>query len=145
MRTDLFSHSRHPFEVFILALCEASTLPTIAGVVPPPGTIMAFVPHVVAAAWAWVVFIGAGVALLSVFFKNRGTGLIMEQLGLAFTGLACIFYGLAVGYFTYPRGGLISAGIICGFGISCLVRCWQIQKYLDSIHSIAKKVRRRAH
>lgn len=145
MRTEIFSHSRHPFQIFVLALCLVTTFPTLIGIQPPPGTITAIVPHPVALVWAWALFLGAGAGLFSSFMKNRGTGIIVEQFGLAFAGLSCIFYAFVIGYYTYERGGLVSAGIVGGFGLSCLIRCGQIQRYLHRVNRVTKRLKRKRH
>lgn len=141
MRTEIFSHSRHPFQVFVLALCLVTTIPTILGFSPAPGSMQAIVPWPIAVIWAYILFGGAAAGLFSAFMKNRGTGLIVEQFGLSLAGLSCCFYACVVGYYGFERGALIPAGMVGGFGIACLVRAGQIQKYLDRMNRASLRLK----
>jgi hypothetical protein len=146
MRTEIFSHSRHPFQVFILSLCVISGVPIVIGLKPPPGSLQEFVPPLILEVWGFCLVIGALMGLIGAAWRDRGNGLIVEQLGLTLVGLACCFYAVILGYYTLDRGGLFSAAITLGFGLSCLVRAWQIQQYLKRVHRVVLQVKlKRGH
>lgn len=141
MRTEAFSHSRHPFQIYILALCLLTGIPTMLGIAPKPGAIESLVPPLIAVVWSYTLVIGAAMGLGGSFWRNRGTGLILEQLGLSFAGYSCLFYAVILVVYAWAQGGLVAASVITGFGLSCLIRSHQIQQYLNRVNGVAKRNR----
>lgn len=141
-RTDPRMSGRHPFEIFTLFLALVTSLPVLFGVTPAPGTIRAVLPPVVAFIWALTLCVGSLVALVGVWWKERATGLIMEQLGLACVGVVCIIYFVvalvAVGWST-----TIPMGIVLGFGLSCLWRWRDLQRSINEVYAWEQSRHRR--
>lgn len=138
-RHDPQQAGRHPFELFTLYLALLTALPTVLGVVPQPGTMRAVLPGFVVAIWAWILLVGSIVTLAGIYWKDRGTGLITEQLGLALVGASTLLYaGVLLAVAGEPA--VITGAILGGFGASCLLRYYQIQQTVDRVHSTVKAI-----
>jgi hypothetical protein len=142
-RTDASMAGRHPFEIFTLILGFITGLPRLLGVTPAPNSITAVLPPVLVLAWSFVLVAGCGVALTGVWWRNRAIGLILEQLGLAFVGVACLVYS-GVAIIALGPNASIPVGIVAAFGVSCLVRWRQIQRTIDFVYGEEKRQRRRS-
>ena len=132
-RVDDRKLGRHPFELFILYLCVVSSIPTILGLSPEPGSVEDALPAWLATTWSWTLFLGSVITVAGIYWKNRASGLIAEQLGLLVTGVAAIIY---VGCALTIVGSAVQqpAGIIAGFGIACLLRAHDLQGTIDKVH-----------
>lgn len=137
-RVDARMTGRHPFELFLLALAFASGLPALIGATPEPGSIEAALPSWGAFLWSLTLVVGSGSALVGIYLRDRATGLIVEQLGLAFVGVAAVVYSGIILY-VIGVGALFSAGITFAFGVSCLVRWRDIQNIIDAVHEEEKR------
>jgi len=129
-RSDVRLAGRHPFEIFTLYLAFLTGLPTVVDLAPRPGSIDAELPLAVAIGWSFVLTLGALVALIGIYWKGRVTGLIMEQLGIGFVGVAAAIYVVCVLY-AAKGDAAFAAGVIGGFALSCGWRYRQIQKTLN--------------
>lgn len=136
-RVDARLSGRHPFELFTLYLAFLSGLPTVIGLAPRPGTINDALPHWMAVGWAICLTVGSATALAGIYWKARGTGLILEQLGLAATGLASIVYA-ATAMYDIGLAASTAAAIVGGFGISCLWRYKQLQDIIEEARGVSK-------
>lgn len=140
-RSDPMQAGRHPFELFTLFLALLTGLPTVLGAIPRPGTIEEALPDVIPVIWSWVLLLGAACALIGIYWRDRATGLILEQLGLAFVGLASIVYSASIAWETTDavdlrQDALIAAAVMLGFGTSCVRRYFQIQQTLDATYEV---------
>ncbi len=142
-RTDASMAGRHPFEIFTLILGFITGLPRLFGAIPAPNSITALLPPVLVLAWSFVLVAGCGVALAGVWWRSRAIGLILEQLGLAFVGVACLVYS-SVALISLGLNASIPIGIVAAFGVSCLVRWRQIQRTIDFVYGEEKRQRRRS-
>lgn len=120
---------RHPFEVFLLCMCAGSGIPLAFGA-PRPGSINDVLPEALAVGWGLALAIGSVVALTGIWWRNRVSGIILEQIGLVSVGWAAIIYGVAVVIFA-GWAAAFPATFVLGFGVACLVRWRQLQKILD--------------
>lgn len=129
-RADARLAGRHPFEVFTLYLAFLTGLPTVLDLAPRPGSVDAELPLAVAVGWSFVLTLGAMLALMGIYWKDRITGLIMEQLGIGFVGVAAAIY---VGTALYAIGwaAAIPGAVLGGFALSCGWRYRQIQRTLN--------------
>jgi hypothetical protein len=137
-RVDARMSGRHPFELYILYLAFLTGLPVLIGLAPRPGSINAVMPAWMAFGWSAGLVGGALVTLLGVYWKERATGLIAEQLGLALVGVMSLAYSICVLYVA-GMNSAIPAAIIAGFGISCIRRYFQLQEVIDAVHEAEKR------
>jgi hypothetical protein len=139
-RVDARMSGRHPFEIYVLILCFLTALPILFGAPAVPGSIRDSLPPPVAFGWGLALLAGAALALFGIYFGERATGLICEQLGLALVAVACLIYaGCIIAYQGWD--GMIAVGIVGGFGASCGRRYFQIQKVLDEVAAEEKRRR----
>lgn len=132
-RVDARLSGRHPFELYILYLAFVSSLPILFGLAPAPGSVREALPTIVSTVWALILAGGSLAALVGIYFRERATGLILEQLGLALVGVGNLIYCVCVLY-VVGESGVFMVAIVGGFGVSCLRRYWQIQRILDDVH-----------
>lgn len=129
-RVDARMAGRHPFEIYGLFLALITSMPILLGIAPKPGTIREAMPGWLGVIWAASLAIGSLLALVGIYWRNRATGLLLEQVGLAAAGAACVVYGGVVLYVA-GQDALISAALVGGFGAACLRRYFQIQEVVD--------------
>lgn len=132
-RTDPRFAGRHPFEIFMLILAAITSVPTLLGLATEPGTIEAALPPWAVFGWQVILAFGSVGSLVGIYLRNRATGLIIEQLGMAFVGVASLIYGVSAWVVAGPPAG-IPGGIIFGFGVACLIRWRDLQKTIDAVH-----------
>jgi hypothetical protein len=141
-RTDPRMAGRHPFEIFSLILGLLTGLPRVLGVAPAPNSITAALPPFIVTTWSAVLVAGCAIAIFGIWWHERALGLILEQLGLAMVGVACVVYS-GVALASVGISASIPAGIIFAFGASCLVRWRQIQRTIDEVSGEEKRRHRR--
>ena len=87
-------NDRHPYEVYLLALTLASTVPASLGLAPAPASIRVQLDPTAAWIWAASLSVGAAVALVGLAWKRPRqallsvTALLLEQVGLTIVGAA---------------------------------------------------------
>lgn len=139
-RATFFARSRHPFEIFLLIMLIFSVTPLLWGA-PAPISIEALLPTPVIKLWAATASLGSLVALLGIIWPRRVIGMVIEQVGLVMVGVAACFYGAAIWIVT-GEVGRVPGAIISAFGLSCLVRWYQLQKLVDeqiALNQIARE------
>jgi hypothetical protein len=125
---------RHPFQLLMLGLVLVTGIPTVFGAAPRPGSINEQLPAWLAFGWALTITVFAAMSLLGVYWRDRATGLIMEQLGLGIVGLGTGVYIVCavVTVGTFP----ISLGITTGFSVACLWRYFQLRRIIKTVRVI---------
>jgi len=133
------AESRHPFEIYILSLATMIGPPTAFGE-PTAGSMEAALPFWAIPVWGIGLSSGAILALVGILLLNRkpGTGLLLEQLGLAWVACGTLFYASIV-MLTVGQAGIAPASFILGFGIACVIRCIQIQRSINRAVKAVKK------
>lgn len=137
-RTDPQMAGRHPFEIFMLLLAAVTSIPSLLGAAPEPGSIEEALPGWASFSWQVALVIGSVMALVGIWWRERATGLILEQLGLALVGVAGVIYAFSV-WSVVGVAAAIPGGIILGFGIACIVRWRQIQRTINAVHAEEKR------
>lgn len=126
--------SRHPFELFTMALCAFVGLPLLAGDARP-GSINELLPDWAADIWGGMLVLGAITALVGIFWRNRVTGIVLEQVGLMAVGLGTLFYGVGVGL-SVGQDGIYAMIFVFGFGTSCIWRYFQLARFLRTLRHV---------
>lgn len=129
-RTDARLSGRHPFEIFMLVLASLTSLPTVLGRAAKPPSITEALPPLAQFLWALILCLGSTGALVGIWWHNRATGLVVEQLGLALVGITSLIYVVVALFVT---GLSIPIGIVFGFGASCLKRWWDLQGVINEV------------
>lgn len=121
---------RHPFQTFLLALCVVSGLPLLVGRVSA-GSIEEQLPFPLAIVWGFALFLGSITALVGSHWRgDYANALTIERMGLLVAGAAGVAYAVVI-LFTVPLHiGLVSSGIVVGFGASCIVRARDIGRII---------------
>lgn len=137
-RVKVLESSRHPFQIFTLWLCVAVGVPLLLGKVEA-NSINATMAPGARTIWASLLAGGAVIALLGMIWRNRATGLVIEQVGLVATGGATLVYAAAI-LASVGKGGAVATINLFSFGAAALWRWWQIQRQLID----ARKLQERA-
>jgi len=122
--------SRSPLQTFLLALCLVSGILIATGVSRNPVTKEMGEPW--ATIWGFSLCVGAAVALIGAFWKNRITGMLIERSGILLLGLASLLWPILV---TSNVGldGLYSSTITLIFSIACFFQVRYINKHINLI------------
>lgn len=87
---------RHPFQIYMLALCVVSGAPYLFGYATAEA-VEKQLPVFLALAWGLMLFFGAAIALVGSYWKGSiANALTMERVGLSSTGGAAVVYGLCI-------------------------------------------------
>jgi hypothetical protein len=125
---------RHPFQVYILALCVLSGA-TLLLKDQTPSAIQGLLPGWLQLAWAIMLVGGSIIALFGSYWPGGRGGyanaLTAERIGLGIVGAAAVVYGLAI-IVVVSLPGIVAAGITLGFGLSCLIRARDIGRIIRS-------------
>lgn len=106
---------RHPFQIYMLALCVLASLPFLFGYATAEA-VEKQLPLWLAFAWGMTMLFGASVALLGSFWSGSiANALTMERFGLAFTGGAALVYGLCVVGARSAVAPLFVVGVYVGY------------------------------
>lgn len=127
-------------EIFIMALCLITSIPILLGIAPPPGSINSTMPRYMVMGWSATLVIGCTSNLLSFLFKERLTGMIVEQFGSVCLGVAAAIYSIAIFAKTYEQGGAIPGVIVLGFAATRLLQARSHQKTLNKVHDLRAKI-----
>lgn len=127
-------------EIFLMVLCLISAIPIIFGAVPAPGSIDATMPQWAVFAWSVVLALGALVVLVSFLFKDRVTGMIVEQFGSVCLGSAAALYGSVIFATSYDDGGAIPSSLILGFAVARFLQFRLYQKKLDQVNLVLRMI-----
>lgn len=128
---------RHPYEVYLLVFTLATSLPALAGLTNPPRTIQLALQPWEARVWAGSLALGALVALVGLAWRRppKGlpvTGLVLEQIGLAFIGAGTIFYSW-VALRSTGLDAIQPIGVVLAFGVASFAQSWKISGVLNRL------------
>jgi hypothetical protein len=129
-RTDARLMGRHPFQILIMFMLLLISIPVLLGVTQRPGSIAAILPPPAGLIWSITLTVGTALALVGVFWRDRARGLILEQLGLGFVGLASSVYGVAI-LLSRQDGAAVAIALIFGLAGASFWRYCQIQRLLN--------------
>lgn len=128
-----------PRALFVLSLCVVSGLPLVLGI-SKPGSVESLIPSWAVVVWG-ALLTGGAVTSLAGMVKQTVGGIIAEQIGSVAVGSATIFYSTAILLSTGWQG-VLPAGIILGWGLSCMWRWVQLASLLSSAQHQAADERR---
>lgn len=123
--------SRHPFELYMLAVSFIYSLPGLAFSAVRPGSVQATVGPIGTIVWSVGLCLGTGCALLGIFGyrENRATGLSLEEFGCLTAGVATLYYAAVVLWVNHWPA-IFSAVVMAGYGMACVVRSAQLHRLL---------------
>lgn len=118
---------RNPFEVFMMLACAVSGTGAVIGHVPP-ASISALLDPWERVGWGALIAFGGWVALAGMFWPHgeKGTGPILERIGMVATAQGCLFYSFAVIY-VVGVSGIFAATLSFALSLACLRRSSQIR------------------
>lgn len=124
--------SKHPFELLFLGMSFATAVSGIASHSVRPGSIEEGVGQTGTTGWYVLLLLGSLAALMGIFWPERATGLVLEEMGLLAAGLCTIFYAIVV-VFIIGAGGGYAAGLLASYGTAAVCRSWQIRRFLATV------------
>jgi len=121
--------SRHPFQIYVLTLMIAYGVAGLLNRHAQPGSVRETLGHYGALVWQIFLVLGSVSSVVGVFWRNRASGLVMEALGCLAAGAATA-YAAGILLYVVGLGATLSACVLFGFGVACVVRAWQIRRVL---------------
>lgn len=123
--------ARHPFEwVMILFITVYAVLQFTTDTFPGA------IDSTLSSGWKWgwgsLFTAGTITTLIGIWAKNDSRGLVLERVGLFWTGGACIAYSIAI-LDTGNSGGFFAVALFTSFAVSCWLRSWIIRRDMKAI------------
>jgi hypothetical protein len=125
-----------PRAVFILALSVFSGMTALL-LDEAPGSLEQALPGWVVLGWGILLSLGSAVTLLGMS-RQSVNGIIIEQVGSITVAAATLFYSGIV-FMQVGPSALQGVGIICAWGLSCILRWFQLQALINSAIGRAQK------
>jgi hypothetical protein len=132
LKPDPLGIPRNPLAVYLLCLCFLSGLMTLLGPSASGSMEAALHPWIVLV-WGASLVHGSGATLTGMFWPgDPRTGLLLKRMGMfALMVASGLYAGTMVVY--QGAGGILSAGIIAGFGAACAVQYKVINDRIKAI------------
>ncbi len=108
---------REPFKLFLLALCVYTGVRQFLVPGEPDQ-----VPWWALGTWYVVLVVFGAAGLVGAAWRDPVTGLLVERVALTVLGFVALVYAVVVAIF----GGLVGAGVVAAFSVTCGVRVWRI-------------------
>lgn len=146
MPTEAAHAARHPYAVYLLALCVLSgllaLLGTATGQPTEPPAVAAAVPEWARLAWYSLLICGGSLALLGVLWPHQRivdlvTGLLWERRGVYGLTLGAALYGVALIALDGPVSK-VSGALTVGFAVASAMRVRRIGHDLDRIRQLLR-------
>lgn len=129
---------RHPFQTYLMVLGLISSIALLLSRTEP-ASLEATLPEWLVYLWAVMLVTGCALALVGAYWPRSYTAaLTMERIGLDFTGIAGLIYGVGVMIFG-GMSALLAAAIVLAFGAACLVRARDIALIFHTSSKIIRK------
>lgn len=128
--------SRHPFQfftMFALGLSGASI--AFSGSTPAS---LRPLPAWATETWGITMLIGGLLALVSAFWLDRITGLLIERIALGAIGGACAVYALAFALYYEDRNGFLNIFQFFAITVACT---WRIRHIQNELHTLTRWLR----
>lgn len=135
--SEVTREGREGFEIYVLGLCLLAGIPLLLGK-SRPGSIQSLLPEEWQVIWSLFLVGGSLLALIGIFWPNRATGLILEQVGMVPTGVAALVYAVVV-LIMAGWSGVIPVAVVGGFGVACFRRWYRIQRVLVRAEILATR------
>lgn len=131
----------NPFEIFLMLVgilygTQIVIEPLIPGVRINPQTVAGQLTPPSAYVWAVALLVGGVLTLVGLGWRNRVTGIVLEQIGLVTVGSACVFYVVAIILLFGFDVGAFPGAITTAFGLACFARWFQLQKELSKLRAL---------
>jgi len=121
--------SRHPFQLWVLG---ALLLSGLANFLTPGSEVLQEGLNPVAhKSWALIVTVSAVLALISAWWPDRITGLLLERTGLSAMGLVCPLYAAIVVLQSGFGVGVPGITLTAFLGFACIIRAVHVQRELN--------------
>lgn len=119
--------SRNPFQVWLLTASVASGWVNLLE--GPDTSFNREMPGWIAVAWGLILVLGGTIGLISAWWSDRITGLLLERTALGSMAMAMFAYGSVVLY-TFGWIGFQTSSMTIAAGIACLWRVRHINREL---------------
>jgi hypothetical protein len=120
---------RNPLELCFCAVLVITCMPIMLRLAPLPGSLDR-VPTPFGQLAAALIVIGAAGVVIGILWKNRDTGLLLQQAAMWFLGIGLLFYGVAVWEASGWGPARVAIGLSLGISLGCFARIIQFQIYV---------------
>ena len=134
---------KNPHQTFLLLFSLVASLPVLLAGESISRALDNAVNPVLVTAWAAALCVGSTIALIGEFWRGHTwTSLVLERVGLAFVGVAGLFYSIVLAVTMGKSAGYV-IGVTGAYSLSCLWRVGQITRRLQWIRDLVAEVNRR--
>ena len=121
---------KHPFVVFLLALCAYSG---IIGLIFPPGHGL---PVWLSSVWAGALIVCAAVTLAGIYSRDHVTALLRERMGMRWFAVVALVYSIPVLLAARNAPDLLGVLPLLGFSAAAYCRVREIRPHIDELRDV---------
>lgn len=120
---------RNPLEFVLCLVLLVSLIPVTIGTQPLPGS-LTLQPTPFGQMSAGLTALGSLGVMLGIGWRDRDTGLLIQQASMWFLSIGLMFYGAAVWDSSGWTNGRIAISLAFGVALGSAARIWQFQQYV---------------
>lgn len=128
--------SRHPFQVWVMFACALGGLGNL--ITPGSDAARELLHPVFVEIWAVTLLFGGLTALISLFWRDRVMGMLIERLALTAIGISCPTYALILGM-AAGLSAVVGATLTASVGIAALWRVFHINRELRMLRDFMRR------
>lgn len=138
LKPDPMGEPRNPLAIYLLGLAVLSGFITAFGPSASDAVGRA-VSESMQRLWGVLLVLGPGATLVGIYWQGQiRDGLLIKRWGMLATALAAaMFSGVVLG--TLGVGGILTGGIIAGFGVACVWQWRRIEKRVRAIKELSEE------
>lgn len=122
---------RRPAAVALKSMLLISSTAPALGLVPLPGSLQD-TPGIYGQTAAGGIWLGCLISIVGILWgwrRDHLDGLVIEQVGLAFIGVGCLLYGVALTTVDHPSEAAIAIGLCVGITAFCTTQYIGIRRF----------------
>jgi len=120
----------HPYVVWLPFALALIGLPLVFGGAQP-GTIASLLNPLLVKFWGGFFLFGGPMTVIGLFWRNRATGMIIEQVGSVAVAAGALLYAGALVTVIPIQSSVVVVGVFGSLGGACVVRWFQLRKLLN--------------
>lgn len=139
---------RNPFELWVLGFGLVVGAPLLFGA-PTPGSTTEALGETLVRVWAWMLVLGCLTALVGVWWTWSGwlgrwmprwrpttvSGVLVEGFGLVPVATGMVIFAVGV---VDVGGAPIAAALVGSWGLACVVRLYQIRRWVRAVKATVR-------
>lgn len=119
----------HPYVIWLPLALAFIGLPLVIGGAQP-GSIAALLNPILVKFWGGFFLVGGPLTVVGLYWRNRATGMIIEQVGSVAVAAGALLYAGALLTVIPLSSSIVVVGVFGSLGGACIARWFQLRKLL---------------